>query len=178
MSQFVQWWHENPDRAEDIRAKRRRKLKDPEAAEAHRQRCRDYYAKTKQSSGKTRGLNKPKCFWINGLPVQYWGAGQVCQFLGVSTSTLRTWENRDVIPVDVKIVDAVRRRWFPAAFVQRLQPLVLGYISGDISSLYALRSQVHGLWQTFKNEETHEYRAEVPPNDDHGEPNDQVVGEG
>ena len=119
MSQFVHWWHENPDKADEIRANRRKKLKDPAAAEAHRQRCREYYARTKQPSDRTRGLNRPKSFWINGLPVEYWGVGQVCQLLQLSTSTLRNWEEREIIPVDAKIVDAMRRRWWPAVFVQQ-----------------------------------------------------------
>ena len=181
MSQFVQWWHENPDKADEIRANRRKKLKDPVAAEAHRQRCKEYYARTKQASDKTRGLNKPKSFWINGIPVEYLGVGQTCQLLQISASTLRNWEEREIIPVDAKIVDAIKRRWWPAGFVRQLQPIVQTYQEGRIPSLGSLRAGVLTLWQTYKrNEGIHEHRAgsEGRLYDDPCEQDGQVVGEG
>ena len=181
MSQFVQWWHENPDKADQIRANRRQKLKDPAAQETHRQRCKEYYARTKQPSDKTRGLNKPKSFWINGVPVEYWGVGQTCQFLMLSTSTLRNWEERGVLPQESKIVDAIKRRWWPAGFVQQIQPLIHEYQEKRIPSLALLRSQVSTRWQTYKqNEGIHEHRAgsEGRLHDDPCDQDGQVVGEG
>jgi hypothetical protein len=179
MSQFVQWWHENPDKAEQIREKRRKKLQDPEAAEAHRRRCRDYYARKKAERAqqpKTRGVNKPKLFWIDGAPTPYWGTGQVAAFLQISPATLIAWEERDVIPVEAKIQDNLRRRWWPQAFIETIGPLVTDYKDDRISGLTALRTRVHSVWNRSKSSERS--GAEVLPDDDHRQPDDQEVQSG
>lgn len=175
-SQFVRWWRDNPEKAEVIRENRRQRLQtDASAIDAHRQRCKEYYERTKQTSDKKRGANKPKVFWINERAISYVGVGQLVEILGLKRPTFRKWEDAGVFPAESRLSDAVKRRWWPLGFVQAVLPIVREYQEGQIPSLYSLALRVNNSWQQFKNSEgLHEYHRSQQH--DHRHPDGKAVG--
>ena len=174
MSKFVQWWRENPDRAEAVRARRRERLQtDPDAAAAHRQRCRIYYEQKKAESAGSkgaRGSNKPKFFWLDGVAVEHWGVVQSASFLEVSSDTFGNWAALGVLPPAV--TDQLGRRWWPAAFVQRLPHVISSHKA--VPSIARLKIRVSREWEDFQQESRSV--QDNPTDDDPCDPLDQEAG--
>lgn len=115
-SRFVRWWQAN---RETVNERRRAKYKnDKEFREKERARKR-----FNPQQGRKRRFPKPKIYYHKGEPIILWSVGRVAEYLGISKRTIANLESKGSIPTN-RVVDDLRRRWWPEAYVKWLKPFV------------------------------------------------------
>jgi len=117
-SRFVRWWKANPERAEEIKKRRRDAYSDPLAKEVAAVK-RAEYKRRRQARGKTP--RKPKLFPFRGKMIELWAVGAVADSLQINKRTLGLMEAQGRIPLN-HLLDESGHRWWPAAFVDWLKP--------------------------------------------------------
>ena len=96
-SAFVRWWRDNPEKAEAIKRRRRKRLEEnPALREAERERHRNYRRKRKKGA---RAL-KPRLVYLDNKPVEVWAAGMVSEYLDCPKRTFTWMENNGRIPIN------------------------------------------------------------------------------
>lgn len=113
MSRFVEWWKNNPEKAEEIRRRRRERYRQYRDRELERKRV--------SRVADRQRLPKPKTVTVDDLQVELWSVGRTSKFLGIHKRTLAGLEARRAIPIN-RITDSRGRRWWPADFVKWLKP--------------------------------------------------------
>lgn len=130
-SNFISWWRNNPEKAEDIRRRRRAQRNDAtRAIEREAARLR----RAARPSTRTRGPNTPKLVWIAGKSVEYWSVGQVAASLCIGRSTVTQWDRKGVIPQVFRLVDDMGRRWWQAGVIKYMAKRMVDYRAGKISA--------------------------------------------
>ena len=115
-SRFKRWWDNNPDKAEEIRRRRRERY--AENAESERRRKRKERAR---KSSVVKRYPRPRLFTHNGELVEAWSVGRVADYWGIHKRTNSSLESREAIPIN-KFIDENKRRWWPVDFVEWLKP--------------------------------------------------------
>lgn len=119
-SKFTKWWQDNPDKAEEIRSRRREKYaNNTKVRDKELERKRKDYLRSKTSS--TKRFPKPKLHWFKDRLIELWSVGATAEFLGVHKRTLSGLELKGTIPKN-RLVDDNGRRWWPETYVKWLKP--------------------------------------------------------
>lgn len=109
-------WKEDREKSEEILRKRQeRYASDEKYREAVKERARLRRKNTPKSDRK-RSFNKDRVIYVDGSPVVLWSVGKAAAAIGVSKSTLASWERKSIIPIN-RMVDDIGRRWYPQEFV-------------------------------------------------------------
>lgn len=117
-SRFSKWWKDNPEKAEAIRERRRKKYANDETYR-RRERERKRTSRAKPKFAKT--YPKPKLYPVGDKIYELWSVGRVAETLGIHKRTLSGLEARGAIPIN-RYVDVNGRRWWPRVYVEWLQP--------------------------------------------------------
>ena len=119
-SRFVRWWRQNPDKAGEIKRRRRVAYAEDPLIREHAKVAKAAYRRRKRARG---GIpRRPKLFPFRGQMIEIWSVGVTADFLGVHKRTLCLLEQKKRIPIN-HLVDEAGHRWWPAEFIRWLRPL-------------------------------------------------------
>ena len=128
-----------------LERKRKRYKTDEEYRESKRASARARYKPKGRKERSGRGRNRPRPYPYEGRVILLVGLGQLSDATGVSKSTLRRYEEKEIIPIN-RIIDARGRRWYPKEFVTWLAPLLLGQAQKR-EPHWRLRTRVEREWK-------------------------------
>lgn len=140
-SRFQKWWNNNPDKREEINAKRRAKYKNSAAI---REQAKHRVAESRARSRSTKKRGPNKSFVVpkpDGDEQVFIGAGELSDLLGVTVPTLVRWERIGVIPKGFWR-DKIRRRWYSQEFAEELSRIVNSWRKKGPKTLQELKRRV------------------------------------